>query len=292
MVHPTIDKTASDLILVEKYPRGYPSIAAFIAADIDGRVYRRFSYPRNRLLLWYQDQVVCLEKELQDLDEDDFEKGNNGDAEARQRLISRRYDEKHSQKRKKLLEDIEAVMAKYDDLLLREHEIMSIKKAPAKTHLALFDFMWNGKEDSDGVIRKHLLKKEYEFLYRHDDFMILGNQDDAWLGSFAEYLKFLLPKKIRKMVLASSEDRKKSAGLGNVSFYSNKRIGAFVKGIVCAANTVLLVVPVIILYAMSISKVSGWLKIGVLLFFVIVFAFLLAALTNASRSEMFAGSAG
>ena len=77
--------------------------------------------------------------------------------------------------------------------------------------------------------------------------MILGNQDDAWLGSFAESVKYLLPRKIRTMVLASSEDRKKSGSLTNVSFYSNRRIGAFVKGIVCAANTVLLVVPVIIL---------------------------------------------
>jgi hypothetical protein len=280
------------MITVEKYPRGYPSIAAFISADIDGRIYRRFSYPRNRLLLWYQDQVICLEDELRNLDEADLIKGNNGDAEARQRLISRRYDEKYSKDRKEVLEKLEIAIEKYDDLLLREHEIMSIKKAPPKMHKALFDFMWNGKVDSDGATRKHLLKREYEFLYRTDDFMILGNQDDAWLGSFAESFKYLLPGKIRTMVLASSEDRKKSGSLTNVRFYSNRRIGAFVKGIVCAANTVLLVVPVIILYAMSISEASGWLKISVLLIFVVIFSFLLAALTNASRSEMFAGSAG
>lgn len=183
-------------------------------------------------------------------------------------------------------------MEKYDSTLLREHEIMSIQKAPAKMHKALFDFIWNGKEDADGQKRKHLLKSEYEFLYQQDDFMILGSQDDAWLGSFAESLKLLLPRRIRNAVLASSEDRKKSASLTNVSIYSNKRIGAFVKGIVCAASTLLLVVPVIILYALSISQASGWLKIGVLLIFVVIFAFLLAALTNASRSEMFGASAG
>jgi len=227
-----------------------------------------------------------------DLDVEDRDKGNEGGAEARQRLISRRYDEKYSQVRRKLLEDLEAAMEKYDSTLLREHEIMSIQKAPVKIHKALFDFIWNGKEDADGQKRKHLLKSEYEFLYRRDDFMILGNQDDAWLGSFAESLKSLLPKRIRNAVLTSSEDRKKSAGLTNVSIYSNKRIGAFVKGVVCAASTLLLVVPVIILYALSISQASGWLKIGVLLIFVVLFAFLLAALTNASRSEMFGASAG
>jgi hypothetical protein len=227
-----------------------------------------------------------------ELDEEDLAKGNNWDNEARQRLVSRRYDENHSKARREMLENLESAIGKYDEMLLREHEIMSIKSAPGKMHKALFDFIWNGKEDSDGTKRKHLLKSEYEFLYRRGDFMILGSQDDAWLGSFAESAKLLLPRRIRNFVLASAEDRKKSAGFTSVSFYSNKRIGAFVKGIVCAANTALLVVPVIILYAMSISKASGWLKIGVVLIFVVIFAFLLAALTNASRSEMFAGSAG
>lgn len=267
-------------------------MAASISADIDGRIYRRFSYARNRLLLWYQDQVICAENELKALDEEDHRKGNDGDKEARQRLISRRYDERYRTVRKDALENLGAVMEKYDDLLLREHEIMSIKKEPAKMHKALFDFMWDGKKDSDCVRRKHLLKPEYEFLYRTDDFMVLGNQDDAWLGSFAESVKYLLPKKIRRMVLASPEDRKRNAKLTNVTFYTNERVNAFVKGTVCAANTVLLVVPVIILYTLSLNEASGWLKIGVLLIFVVIFAFLLAALTNASRSDLFAGSAG
>jgi hypothetical protein len=152
-----------------------------------------------------------------------------------------------SKARKELLERLEAAMEKYDEMLLREHEIMSIQKAPTKMHKALFDFIWNGKEVSDGKKRKHLLKSEYEFLYRSENFVILGSQDDAWLGSFAESAKLLLPRRIREVVLASSEDRKKKPSLTHVSFYSNKRIGAFVKGVVCAANTALLVVPVIIL---------------------------------------------
>jgi hypothetical protein len=267
-------------------------MAANISADIDGRVYRRFSYARNRLLLWYQDQIVCLENDLKELDKEDFRKGNEGDAEARQRLISRRFDERYRTVRKEALENLEATLEKYDNLLLREHEIMSIKKAPAKMHKAMFDFMWDGKKDADGKRRKHLLPSEYQFMYRTDDFMILGNQDDAWLGSFAESVKYLLPKKIRRTLLASKEDREKNAGLTNTTFLTNDRIDTFVKGTVCAANTVLLVVPIVILYAMSIDGASGWLKIGVLLIFVVIFAFLLAALTNASRNDLLAGSAG
>lgn len=60
----------------------------------------------------------------------------------------------------------------------------------------------------------------------------------------------------------------------------------------CAATTVLLVLPIVILYILSVHSASGGLKIGVLLIFVVVFAIVLAVITNASRSEMFGASAG
>ena len=96
---------------------------------------------------------------MRNLDEADLIKGNDGDAEARQRLISRRYDEKYSKDRREVLEKLEIAIEKYDDLLLREHEIMSIKKAPSKMHKALFDFMWNGKVDSDSATRTTFSRK-------------------------------------------------------------------------------------------------------------------------------------
>lgn len=54
----------------------------------------------------------------------------------------------------------------------------------------------------------------------------------------------------------------------------------------------LLVLPVVILYVLSTHGASGGLKIGVMLIFVVAFALVLATMTNASRSEMFGGSAG
>ena len=89
----------------------------------------------------------------------------------------------------------------------------------------------------------------------------------------------------------SRDDRARSK-LSKTEYLSNERVNGFVKAIVSVASTILLVLPIIILYALSTHGSSGWLKIGILLIFVVVFALALSILTNASRSEMFGASAG
>jgi hypothetical protein len=69
-------------------------------------------------------------------------------------------------------------------------------------------------------------------------------------------------------------------------------MNTFVKALVCVVTTVLLVLPIVILYVLSVHGASGGLKIGILLVFVVAFAFMMAIITNASRSEMFGASAG
>src|ERR1700742_3394105 len=87
------------------------------------------------------------------------------------------------------------------------------------------------------------------------------------------------------------EDRERS-NASKTEYLSNDRLNSFVKAIVSVSSTMLLVLPIIILYALSTNGTSGWLKIGILLAFVVAFILTLSALTNASRSEMFGASAG
>ena len=76
----------------------------------------------------------------------------------------------------------------------------------------------------------------------------------------------------------------------------SKRVKAIVKAIVKAVTvvttTVLLVLPIVILYLMSVHGDSGGVKIAVLLAWVVAFAFVLAAFTEATSSELFGASAG
>ena len=125
-----------DFCKVEKRPRGYPQLASYVSADIDGRLYRRYGYLRNRLLLHKQDEIAELEEELEALDQADADHEDDW-----YRLCSRRFDEEDhdDRKRKKLLERIDEALKSYDDLLLREHQVMSIRQPTRKAHRGYFN---------------------------------------------------------------------------------------------------------------------------------------------------------
>ena len=200
-----------------------------MSEDIDGRVYRRFSYLRNRLLLHTQDKLNELEQQLEDLDRDDEKDAKMGNTEALLRLTSRRYNEKSAvnpnsagghqgvtatnqqspatmnpppQKnnatiRLEILKSVEEALEKYDDLLLREHEISSIRESTGKQRASLANFIYNGKPCGSLGTRKPLVKPENKLLYRKDDSILLGTQEDAWLGTAAESMKRLMPAVLR-----------------------------------------------------------------------------------------------
>ena len=92
-------------------------------------------------------------------------------------------------------------------------------------------------------------------------------------------------------MLSSREDRARSNEEAGVHFYSNERTETLVKVIVGLATTILLVLPIVILYILTVHGAKGGIKIGVLSIFVVAFAVALATLTRASRHEMFGASA-
>jgi uncharacterized membrane protein len=92
-------------------------------------------------------------------------------------------------------------------------------------------------------------------------------------------------------VLSSREDRARSNEEAGVQFYSNERTETLIKVIIGLATTVLLILPIVILYVLTVNKATGGIKIGVLSIFVVAFAVALATLTRASRHEMFCASA-
>lgn len=171
-------------MVVEDHPRGYPRLAAFIDSDVDGRIYRRFGYLRNYLLLHRQDEISVLEQEMNALDK----KHENDDP---YRLCSRRYDEEDPQKmqRKELMSRLNEMLKEYDELLLHEHAIMSIKKPSDKMHRSYFDYIWN---------EKPLCQAEYQFIFHKEDFVALGEQEDTWLGPFIEVIQASVPKRLLK----------------------------------------------------------------------------------------------
>lgn len=91
-------------------------------------------------------------------------------------------------------------------------------------------------------------------------------------------------------MFTSKEERAKSDD-PDLQFHSNARTHKVVKAIIGIASTLLLVLPVVILYLLTIHHASPGVKIAVLLIFVVAFAIAISTMTRATRHEMFAASA-
>ena len=97
---------------MEDTPNGFPRLAAFQASDTNFALYRSFSYLHSRVLLDLQDEITCLERELDDIDEVDDEVDPR-------RLKSRDYDiqqptgEGADRSRRVILREIKAKLIEY-----------------------------------------------------------------------------------------------------------------------------------------------------------------------------------
>lgn len=100
-------RVLANLQVVDGYPQGYGKVAAFEACDPNLLIYRKFAWLHNRLLLHYQDELVQLEKELEQIDQHHFR-------EDPERLVSRRRDDVSPEPRTKdILKNIDAKLAQY-----------------------------------------------------------------------------------------------------------------------------------------------------------------------------------
>lgn len=58
-------------MVVDDHPAGYPQLAAFVNSDDNFLIARKYGFLRSRVLLYRQDELSVLEKELIALDDDD-----------------------------------------------------------------------------------------------------------------------------------------------------------------------------------------------------------------------------
>src|SRR4051794_25638823 len=87
-------------------------LAAFLSSDHNFMVYRGFSYLHARCLLYQQDELVNLERELDEMDREDDKQGNT--AWEKRSLRSRDLDDARvGQPRKKLLSEIKNKLSEY-----------------------------------------------------------------------------------------------------------------------------------------------------------------------------------
>ena len=174
------------IILVSDYPRGYPKLGAYLNSDDNRHLCRRFGYTRSRLILYVQDEIQELEERLAEIDARDAA----GQA-TQYALNSRRWDEDHSVERKNVIANLKTKLKEYDDLILREHQILKIARPTKKNHRYYFNFIWE---------EKPLCRKEYEFIFQEDDTLDLAAEPETeWLWSVVEVIIKVLPRGLLKV---------------------------------------------------------------------------------------------
>jgi len=255
-------------------PLGYPRLAALENSDSNLVMYRRFGYLHNRLLLHRQAEIAALEAKLDALDAAD-----DVNSDLRFRLQSREFREGDDVTQKLLLDEIETKLKIYDNLLLLELKLRSVSKPTECNYQKLYNYMWQ---------RKPLEQGEDSFIFRCDDFIsLLDTEEGSWLDDFIESVLTCFHRKLIQSVFATAEERKKSSDL-EVIYYSDNRLGTFIKMLIAFIAVALLMVPVWVLIFVHMSPTMMCLTV---LLFVCAFLTLLSLFTVVKRQDIFLGGA-
>ena len=95
---------------MERYPEGFPRIAAYINSDVDTALFRRYGDLHARCLLYREVELHDLERKLMKLDEKDKAKE---DTEWRVAHGIHHDKGRKNEERKALIEEIEGKLKSY-----------------------------------------------------------------------------------------------------------------------------------------------------------------------------------
>ncbi|MCJ1228643.1 hypothetical protein MMC12_005304 [Toensbergia leucococca] len=262
---------------LEACPEGYPNLAAFVDSDENFMLYRRFGFLQARVLLEKQDELRLLEKELDRQDMFTQRRDPNS-------LRTRDLNEEKIQRRRKLLQKIEAKFCEYAKVLCAAQQLMAFNK-PAEADYVSVERYIHGQQP--------LVEEEASYIYRKEDMITLRpGREHAWLDAFIERLLRTINCQFVEWIFCSSETKEKSTGEG--VYYTRQRIDRFVVSIITLVILALLIIPIYILYNLSDNigeQRNVALHIGVLLVFTLTFSAILSLFTRARRHEILGASA-
>ncbi|CAG9982241.1 unnamed protein product [Clonostachys byssicola] len=257
-----------------EYPDGYPSLAAFMASDLDrtALIFKRFDRLTARTLLCLETGMAELQAQLDAFDEED-----RGSPCARNWTTYKEKWQVYPQ-RAKLLEDIQKTIIEYKRLLSYE-SVLASQPTPDRRMLKAFCLgFYHGPPRAEDSFP--ILGGKSSSLYDDiDDLMILRPpvRSDRLSTFLRNFLGFIFVKKLPK-------GRPNISGLG---YASESRIETFVLYLSTVLAALLLIGAIIVLYKVP----SPDLKLGLVGLFTVLFAGSVGLLTNARVAEIFGATA-
>ncbi|KAL8784331.1 MAG: hypothetical protein Q9213_004040 [Squamulea squamosa] len=319
--NPTSSPTEDSTIVSPSEASSFPR---FSDSDDSFMLYKRFGIVFSRLLLNKQDEIRCMEDELQAMDRTDAACGGATYLLSRDEDVKREPSEipaSWSQTRPQLLEKLETKILEYfevttAELLLKANQLKGLEKPTARDYRSVLHYMEN-----DGG---QLYEGEMSWIYDKEDLVSLRpGREHAWLDGMLERLlrvcrcglvRYIfcspvcrrplppptyLPLSIGSMMkLGTPLTRVKETNARTdnpaIHYYDRRRISKCVTFLITILILILLMIPIWLLYKSSVNGTIGHHNdtIVMILAFTLIFSAALSAFTKAKRHEIVAASAG
>ncbi|KAJ4348443.1 uncharacterized protein N0V89_009817 [Didymosphaeria variabile] len=284
---------------LDNTPNGYPRLAAFQSSETNFSLYRSFTYLHSRVLLDLQDEIANLEKELDEIDWDDFDEEPER-LRSREIDVAKAGDEGDARNRRVILKEIRTKLMEYDEVLIKARTLDSFQKPSDRNYRSVRRFHHN---------HKPLMDAETESIRSKEDTVSLRNSGREG-GSFDGGLEktiFKIDEWIGVMLQLRAKTTNKY-----ITLYSSTRIDKLANILITLIIFALLVVPVVAMYLLTSTSVhsgndsgssdSSVLSmdsntrdtlnaVGLLIVFTLLFSAAMSLLTKAARHELFAASA-
>jgi hypothetical protein len=206
---------------VEATPNGFPRLAAFQSSEANFSLYRSFSYLHSRVLLDLQDEITSLERELDEIDLDDF------DAEP-DRLRSRELDvdrasrEGSSRNRRVILREIKTKLMEYgtstpsltilcidlipntDEVLLKARQLESFQKPSDRNYRSVRRYHHNTAPLMDAEMDSIRSKEDIVSLHNGREWATFDGGVETMIGAIDGVLQKVFrtanpPLQVRKV---------------------------------------------------------------------------------------------
>lgn len=309
-----VDVTETNTRQLDNMPNGFPRLAAFQSSESNFSLYRSFTYLHSRVLLDLQDDIAGLEKELDEIDWDDFDEDPD---RLRSRDFDKASDENSGRNRRVILKEIRLKLVEYDEVLIKARTLDSFQKPSDRNYRSVRRFHHNHKPLKD---------TETELIRSKEDTISLRNsgREGSTFDAGLEKVIFKIDEFISGMLglekghlplgryFQSPELRAKTTNK-YIALYSSSRIDKLANIIITLIIFALLVVPVVAMYMLTsttlhIGDGSGSFNsgsvvtvdsntrdtlnaVGLLIVFTLLFSAAMSLLTKAARHELFAASA-
>ncbi|CAG5144358.1 uncharacterized protein ALTATR162_LOCUS1530 [Alternaria atra] len=297
---------------LEKTPNGFPRLAAFQSSEANFSLYRSFSYLHSRVLLDLQDEITTLEKELDEIDWDDYD-------EDPVRLKSRDFDVSQSdgegepRSRRVIIREIKTKLMEYDEVLIKARTLESFQKPSDRNYRSVRRYCHNQKPLLDAEMDAIRSKEDIVSLYNGREWATFDGGVETLISQTDRLLQRIFGTKappLQKYFRTPEAQEKTSDPY--VSFYSSSRIDKLVNILITFVIFCLLVIPVITMYQLTntaahvVTDAAGnvtttsqvdidsrdtFNAVGVLIVFTLLFSAAMSLLTKAARHELFAASA-